>query len=64
MSALTPDLYRPMYGDKIGFVKYPFDRMSFGVKDGRKAVLHNSGFGTVYGIVVGKPLPCDGTSNA
>ena len=30
------------------------------VKDGRKAVLHNSGFGTVYGIVNGKPLPvCD-----
>jgi len=46
--------------EQIGFIKCPFDRTSFGVKDGRKAVLHNSGFGTVYGIVDGKPLPvCD-----
>jgi hypothetical protein len=28
--------------------------------DGRAAALHNSGFGTVYGIVDGKPQPlCD-----
>jgi cytochrome P450 len=46
--------------EEIGFIKCPFDRTSFGVNDGRKAVLHNSGFGTVYGIVDGKPLPvCD-----
>jgi hypothetical protein len=46
--------------EQIGFIKCPFDRTSFGVNDGRKAVLHNSGFGTVYGIVDGKPLPvCD-----
>ena len=33
---------------------------AFEVKDGRKAAIHNSGFGTVYGIVDGKPLPvCD-----
>jgi cytochrome P450 len=45
---------------QIGFAQCPFDRKSFDVKDGRKAVIHNSGFGTVYGIVDGKPLPvCD-----
>ncbi len=46
--------------EEIGFAKCPFNRTSFEVKDGRKAVIHNSGFGTVYGIVEGKPLPvCD-----
>ena len=46
--------------EEIGFAKCPFDRTSFEVTDGRKAVIHNSGFGTVYGIVEGKPLPvCD-----
>jgi cytochrome P450 len=46
--------------EQIGFARCPFDRTSFDVKDGRKAVIHNSGFGTVYGIVDGKPLPvCD-----
>ncbi|HWW47514.1 MAG TPA: hypothetical protein VNZ94_06705 [Xanthobacteraceae bacterium] len=45
---------------QIGFAKCPFDRTAFEVKDGRKAAMHNSGFGTVYGIVDGKPLPvCD-----
>ena len=30
------------------------------VRDGRKAGLTNSGFGTVFGVVDGKPLPvCD-----
>ena len=30
------------------------------MKDGRKAVIDNSGFGTVFGVVDGKPLPvCD-----
>jgi hypothetical protein len=46
--------------EQMGFAKCPFDRKAFDVKDGRKAVMHNSGFGTVYGIVGGKPLPvCD-----
>ena len=46
--------------DNIGFAKCPFDQTSFEVDDGRKASIHNSGFGTVYGIVDGKPLPvCD-----
>jgi cytochrome P450 len=45
---------------QIGFARCPFERTSFEVKDGRKAVLHNSGFGTVYGIVDGTALPvCD-----
>ena len=42
---------------QIGFARCPFERTTFEVKDGRKAVLHNSGFGTVYGVVDGKPLP-------
>ena len=46
--------------EQIGFAQCPFERTSYAVKDGRKAVLHNSGFGTVYGIVDDKPLPvCD-----
>ena len=46
--------------EQIGFARCPFDRKTFDVKDGRKAVLHNSGFGTVYGIVDGEPRPvCD-----
>jgi cytochrome P450 len=45
---------------QVGFAQCPFDRTTFDVKDGRTAALHNSGFGTVYGIVDGKPLPvCD-----
>ena len=45
---------------QLGFAKCPFEQTTFEVKDGRKATLHNSGFGTVYGIVDGKPLPvCD-----
>jgi cytochrome P450 len=43
--------------DAIGFAKCPFDQTSFEVADGRKASIHNSGFGTAYGIVDGKPLP-------
>jgi cytochrome P450 len=46
--------------ERIGFAKCPFERTASTVKDGRKAVMHNSGFGTVYGIVESKPLPvCD-----
>jgi hypothetical protein len=44
----------------IGYARRPFDRTAFAVKDGRKAALQNSGFGTVYGTVAGEPLPvCD-----
>lgn len=45
---------------QIGFAKCPFSSEPFDVADGRKAAINNSGFGTVYGIVDGKPLPvCD-----
>ncbi len=38
----------------------PFEITSFQVSDGRNAELKNSGFGTVFGVVDGKPLPvCD-----
>jgi cytochrome P450 len=46
---------------QMGLASCPFDpTSSFEVKDGRKAALHNSAFGTVFGVVDGKPLPvCD-----
>jgi hypothetical protein len=42
---------------QIGFARCPFDIASFDVADGRTAKLTNSGFGTVFGVVDGKPLP-------
>ncbi len=42
---------------QIGLARCPFDITSFDVADGRKASLTNSGFGTVFGVVDGKPLP-------
>ena len=46
--------------DQMGFARCPFEQTSFDVKDGRNASIHNSGFGTTYGIVDGKALPvCD-----
>ena len=46
--------------EQMGFAKCPFDRTAFNVRDGRNATIHNSGFGTVYPVVDGKPLPvCD-----
>ena len=45
---------------QIGLARCPFDITSFKVSDGRHAELKNSGFGTVFGEVDGKPLPvCD-----
>jgi cytochrome P450 len=45
---------------QIGFAQSPFDTAPFTVKDGRQAVLQSSGFGTVFGVVDGEPLPvCD-----
>ena len=45
---------------QLGFSQCPFDRSTFDVHDGRTASIHNSAYGTVYGIVDGKPLPvCD-----
>jgi hypothetical protein len=45
---------------QIGLARCPFDITNFEVKDGRKANITNSGFGTVFGVVDGKNLPvCD-----
>lgn len=45
---------------QIGFARCPFDLTTMKVKDGRNAGLANSAFGTVFGVVNGKPLPvCD-----
>src|SRR5271167_183494 len=45
---------------KIGLAKCPFDRTTLEVQDGRKVGLANSGFGTVFGVADGKPMPvCD-----
>jgi hypothetical protein len=45
---------------QIGLAKCPFDITSFAVADGRAASIRNSGFGTVFGVIDGKPLPvCD-----
>jgi cytochrome P450 len=45
---------------QMGLAKCPFDLTTFDVKDGRKAALRNSGFGTVFAVVDDRPLPvCD-----
>jgi hypothetical protein len=45
---------------QIGLARCPFEITSLKVSDGRNAELKNSGFGTVFGVVDGKPLPvCD-----
>ena len=45
---------------QVGFTACPFERTAFEVKDGRRASIRNSAFGTVYGVVDEKPLPvCD-----
>jgi hypothetical protein len=45
---------------QIGLARCPFDITNFEVKDGRRANLTNSGFGTVFANVSGKNLPvCD-----
>jgi cytochrome P450 len=59
-SAPTSDDIDEEKCQQIGFAKCPFEKEAFEVKDGRKASIHNSGFGTVFGVVDGKPLPvCD-----
>jgi len=45
---------------QVGFAKCPFDLTTMKVNDGRNAAMANSAFGTVFGVVDGKPLPvCD-----
>jgi hypothetical protein len=42
---------------QIGLARCPFDITTLDVKDGRKVSVTNSGFGTVFGVVDGKPNP-------
>ena len=59
-TAPTSDQIDEAKCQQIGFARCPFDITSFDVADGRKADITNSGFGTVFGVVDGKPLPvCD-----
>lgn len=46
---------------QMGLANCPFDpAKTFEVKDGRKAALHNSAFGTVFGVADDRPSPvCD-----
>jgi cytochrome P450 len=45
---------------QIGLARCPFDITDFAVKDGRKANITNSGFGTVFAVVDGASRPvCD-----
>jgi hypothetical protein len=45
---------------QMGLAACPFPPAEFAVKDGRKAALHNSAFGTVFGVVDDQPKPvCD-----
>lgn len=45
---------------QMGLANCPFTPTSFDVKDGRKAALHNSAFGTVFGVADNRPMPvCD-----
>jgi cytochrome P450 len=44
----------------MGFPRCPFDVTTMKVADGRNAGMTNSAFGTVFGVVGGKPMPvCD-----
>jgi len=44
----------------MGLANCPFTPTDFAVKDGRKAALRNSAFGTVFGVVDDQPKPvCD-----
>lgn len=45
---------------QMGLANCPFTPTTFDVTDGRKAAMHNSAFGTVFGVVDNQPLPvCD-----
>jgi hypothetical protein len=60
IDAPTSDQIGETKAKAIGFAKCPFEKTSFPVSDGRKAEITNSAFGTVFGVLDGKPLPvCD-----
>lgn len=59
-SAPTSAQIDEVWAQRIGMARCPFEKASFDVKDGRKVTMQNSGFGTVFGVADGKPLPvCD-----
>jgi hypothetical protein len=57
ISVVTSDQIDEARCEQIGFARCPFDSATFEVKDGRNVGLANSGFGTVYPVVDGKPIP-------
>lgn len=60
ISAPTSEQIDEAKSEAIGFARCPFHKETFEVKDGRKAELTNSAFGTVYGITDDLPYPvCD-----
>jgi cytochrome P450 len=60
IDAPTSDQIGEAKAKTFGFAKCPFGKTSFAVSDGRNAEITNSGFGTVFGVVDGKPLAvCD-----
>jgi hypothetical protein len=60
IDAPTSDRIGEAEAKASGFAKCPFGKTSFAVSDGRQAEIVNSAFGTVYGVIGGKPLPvCD-----
>jgi len=59
-NAPTSDQIDTTKSKQIGFAECPFHKQTFQVKDGRKAQITNSAFGTVYGITDDKEFPvCD-----
>jgi hypothetical protein len=60
IDAPTSDQIGEAKAKTFGFARCPFGKSSFAVSDGRNAEITNSGFGTVFGVVDGKPLAvCD-----
>jgi hypothetical protein len=60
IDAPTSDQIGEAKAKAIGFAQCPFGKTSFPLSDGRQAEITNSAFGTVFGVVDGKPLPvCD-----
>lgn len=56
----TSDQIDEAKSEAIGFAQCPFHKETFEVKDGRKAEITNSAFGTVYNITDDKVYPvCD-----
>jgi hypothetical protein len=56
-AAATSDQIDEGACQRLGFIRCPFERITLNVRDGRRVALQNSGFGTVYGVVNGKPVP-------